>query len=83
MTTHDEPDLVTAPRALALLAALALLGLAAPAGLRAADGDLDATFGGYGVVTLPFDLGAFKSDLGTSVVELTMVVHDAGLVPAP
>ncbi len=59
-----------AARDLARLAALALLFLVAPASLRAADGDLDTRFGGDGIVTIPFDLGAFKSDLGTSVVEL-------------
>ena len=59
-----------ARRSLALFVALALPGLSTPAALRGADGDLDLAFGGDGIVTIPFDLGGFHSDLATGVVEL-------------
>jgi uncharacterized delta-60 repeat protein len=46
------------------------LALAAPLAAQLADGVLDPTFGGGGIVTLPFDVGGAGFDLGTGVAHL-------------
>ncbi|MCZ7652645.1 MAG: delta-60 repeat domain-containing protein [Thermoanaerobaculia bacterium] len=66
---RSRGKLARAGRAVAL-AGLLGSGLGPPLPAQLADGVLDPTFGGVGVVTLPFDLGAMRSDLGTDVVPL-------------
>lgn len=57
---------------------LAFLATSPAASLPGSEGGLDTGFAGDGVVTIPFDIGAYKSDLGTSIVALA----NGGLVVA-
>ncbi len=50
--------------------ACAVTALCSAAAFPASEGDLDVSFAGTGIATMSFDIGTYRSDLGTAVIPL-------------